>query len=216
MRRTSHLMIVALAMVMALTLSACGGVGSSAVSMGSSVANVGFDASSASSGQAADSAGIQRVAFHYGEEGESTAEIDWGGALFDVDETVYDQRIAEAAVAICAACYDKSEWLHGNGEGKNITAAYEALGFARDDIMLFSYPKSDLNYDSKKFNDVDLAFSIAHRRMKGNDDDYDVVIICLRGSNSLYDLANDLTGTLPGANDATWHQDLRSVRVVRR
>lgn len=205
MKRASRLAVLAAGALMMLVLVACGGAGGSAVGVGSSAANVGSDAGGTSSGQAADSADVQRVSFHFGENGESTAEIDWGGSLFDVDETVYDQRIAEAAVAICAACYDKSEWGHGSGEGKNITAAYEALGVARDDIMLFSYPKSDLNYDSKKFNDVDLAFSIAHRAMRGQDGEYDVVIICLRGSNSLYDLANDLTGTLPGANDATWH-----------
>ena len=90
MKRASRLAVLAAGVLMALVLVACGGAGGSAVGVGSSAANVGSDAGGTSSGQAADSADVQRVSFHFGENGESTAEIDWGGSLFDVDETVYD------------------------------------------------------------------------------------------------------------------------------
>ena len=103
----------------------------------------------------------RREILYYSEYDEGRAEVDWGADLFLIDEFEYNQQIAILAAALTAAACDSTERL---GCADYIVPAYNVLGFEKDHIMLFGYPRNDLNAPIKMAEDDNYVFSMHIKR----------------------------------------------------
>lgn len=123
------------------------------------------------------------VTIHYNEDNDDgIASVQWGSSLFEKDAFTYNRELAAVAAALNAAASDGGG-DEERGTGRYIVPAYEALGFEKSCISLYSYPKNELNEKNVKnvnTKDTDFAFSIAMRNMG----DFDLVAIVLRGTET--------------------------------
>lgn len=170
--------------VLACSLLSCVDVSSGAGPSGNAAS--GKNAVSGST-HTASSGDLEWVTIEYGDGyDDGKARVEWGAALFDDPPTKANQKLAKVAAAINLTAGDEEV-----GEGKFIVPAFKELGFPDDEIVLFSYPKNDHNAEESvyggEFSDSDYSFTIAHRIMGEGDNEFDLVLISLRGTQSDYE-----------------------------
>lgn len=110
-------------------------------------------------------------------DGEVPAELSV--TTFMRDSMRFHKELALLAMGLAGVAYDDGRPTLGSGE--YLIPAYHSLGFADDNIWLFSYPKNELNRTEEEiFTDNSLAFSIACRELG----DQLLMILNFRGSSA--------------------------------
>jgi hypothetical protein len=141
--------------------------------------------------------GLEPVTFDFNKDyDEGIASVMWGPDLFSKSAFEYNQKLAAVAAGLTAAASDGGG-SENEGTGRYIVPAYEALGFDKSCISLYSYAKSEENESSVQditTDDNTFAFSIAMKKME----DFDLVTIILRGTESFDEAVGDVS---PGLND---------------
>ena len=134
------------------------------------------------------------------------AEADFGAELFAGSTGLYQPALAQLAAAIAAVSCDPV--------GRPGEARYLAPALAEDlqmrDISLYSYNRC--RYDQTKVTQEELgrnqqafAFSISHRLMRTKEEDFELILITQRGTETISEsLIHDFWGTVLDRRAENW------------
>ena len=147
--------------------------------------------------------------------------VKWGSTLFEQSSTQFSWELAKLSSVLCAAAEMSDEYIEISEaidkfarqgivpesekleaikwKGTNIENAYLNMGFNEDSIALFSYPISRFNQNNAYRNmdnyyarDRDLAFSIASIPVEIDGDEIHLVVIVVKGSQTIGEFAGDM------------------------
>ena len=148
--------------------------------------------------------GTKDIVIPYSDDNSTT--VKWGSSLFKGNSIQRNNDILRLCAALSAAAEDGGK--DKAAYGKYIAKAYQDKnGLDVDGFALYSYEKSEYNQKNVRrsagsdpfSNDNNLAFSIAHKGIKVNGEDINVVFIVGRGTQE------DIEGIL----DAAAGKDIR-------
>lgn len=149
-----------------------------------------------------------KVVLHYVPDYDAgKAEAGFGPELFAGRPDRYRPVLAQLAAAIAAVSCDRV--------GRPGEARYLAPALAEDlqmqDISLYSYNRCA--YDKTKVkteklgrNQQAFAFSLSHRPMRGEKEEFELILITLRGTETVSEsLIHDFWGTVGNLRAENWH-----------